>query len=360
MAVSLPGSNFLSLLMKINDLTISSGSRPKIIAELGINHGGSFEVAQKMAELAVENGADIVKTQLHIPCAEMSPEASNLIPGHCNKSIFNIIDDCSLPIDQEFKLKEFIESLGAEYLSTPFSAEAAHILGNEFRVNAFKIGSGECNNPHVLNAVANYKKPVIISTGMNALASCQQTYSLMTHKYNLDIVLMHTTNLYPTPVDLVRLGGLYELQAIANLDSVGLSDHTTSNLACLGATALGAVLLERHFTDSSDREGPDIINSMTPLQLSELRRDSEQMYLMRGGTKEYEIPEEQGTRDFAFATIVSTKVINMGDTISNYNTAPKRPALGDFSARDYHQILGLKASKKIEAGVHLLREDLCI
>ena len=177
--------------MKFNDLTIASSSRPKIIAELGINHGGSFEVAKKMAELAVENGADIVKTQLHIPSAEMSPEANRLIPGHCDKSIFTIIDDCSLPIDQEFKLKEFIESLGAEYLSTPFSAQAAHILGNEIRVNAFKIGSGECNNTYVLDAVAKYKKPVIISTGMNSLASCEQTYNLMTHKYKLDVVLIH-------------------------------------------------------------------------------------------------------------------------------------------------------------------------
>jgi N-acetylneuraminate synthase len=346
--------------MKINDLIIASSSRPKIIAEIGINHGGSFDVAIKMAELAIESGADIVKTQLHIPFAEMSPEANKLIPGHCTKSIFKIMEECCLPIDQEFKLKEFIESLGAEYLSTPFSAEAAHILGSEFRVHAFKIGSGECNNIHVLKAVAKYQKPVIISTGMNSLASCQETYSLMAQKCDLDVILMHTTNLYPTPAKLVRLGGLQELQRLAGVESVGLSDHTTNNLACLGAVALGAVLLERHFTDSKDREGPDIINSMTPLELADLRRDSEQMFLMRGGTKEYEIPEEQGTRDFAFATIVSTKTINIGDTISEFNTAPKRPALGDFSAREYDKILGLKASTKIEAGVHLLRGHLCI
>lgn len=346
--------------MKINDLTISASVRPKIIAEIGINHGGSLDTAKCLAELAIESGADIVKSQFHIPSAEMSAEARHIVPAHCDKSIYRIIEESSLSIDEEFIFKEFVESLGGVYMSTPFSSEAAHILGSQFKVDAFKIGSGECNNTHILNAVAQYKKPVIISTGMNSLDSCKQTYYLVTQDYNLDVILMHTTNLYPTPVELVRFGGLQELQTLAGLDSVGLSDHTISNLACLGATALGAVLLERHFTDSKDREGPDIINSMTPQELTSLRRDSEQMYLMRGGTKKDEIPEEEVTRNFAFATIVATREINPGDLISETNTAPKRPAQGDFSARDHNQILGMKVSTKIGEGVHIRREHLCL
>jgi sialic acid synthase SpsE len=346
--------------MKISDLTISATVRPKIIAEIGINHGGSLDTAKTLAELAIECGADIVKSQFHIPSAEMSAEAKNIIPVHCDKSIYSIMEESSLSIDEEFIFKEFIESLGGVYISTPFSSEAAHILGSQFKVDAFKIGSGECNNTHILNAVAQYQKPVIISTGMNSLDSCKQTYSLVSQDYKLEVVLMHTTNLYPTPFELVRLGGLQELQNLAGIDSVGLSDHTTSNLACLGATALGAVLLERHFTDSKDREGPDIINSMTPQELSSLRRDSEHMFLMRGGTKKVDIPEEEATRNFAFATIVATREINIGDVISEKNTAPKRPALGDFSAREHSQILGMKVSTKIAEGVHIRREHLCL
>jgi len=346
--------------MRIGTLEISSQSRPKIIAEIGINHGGSLEVAKKLAELAVENGADIVKTQVHIPSEEMSPQAENIIPSHCDKSIFKIVEECSLPIDKEFQLKEFIESLGSQYLATPFSAKAAHLLGRDFQLNAFKIGSGECNNIYLLGAVASYGKPVIISTGMNSLTSCRQTHTLMTKKYGLDVVMMHTTNLYPTPFELVRLGGIQELQQIAGHNAIGLSDHTTDNLACLGAVALGAVVLERHFTDSKEREGPDILNSMTPYELKELRKSSEQMFLMRGGSKEHEIPEEQGTRDFAFATIVATQAINKGDLISIENTAPKRPSLGHFSPRDYESILGKKAAVSIDEGVHLLRKHVCL
>ena len=248
----------------INSSQISYKNKVNIIAEIGINHGGCLDTAKKMCELAAENGADIIKTQLHIPDQEMSGEAKKLIPSHCNESIYEIMESCSLTIEEEHELKEFIESTNCSYLSTPFSASAAHILGEQFNVEAFKIGSGECNNPSVLDAAASYGKPMIVSTGMNTLRSCKITYEYLASKYNLKPILMHTTNLYPTPKNLVRLGGITELQTIAGLDNVGLSDHTTDNYACLGAVALGAVILERHFTDTLDREGPDIKNSMDP------------------------------------------------------------------------------------------------
>ncbi len=341
--------------MKIGKLDIGQNFRPKIIAELGINHNGSIDEAKKLAELAAANGADIIKSQLHIPSQEMSSEAKKVIPSHCDKSIFHIMEDCALTIDEEYELKGFIEDLNIEYLCTPFSAEAAKVLG-EFKVNAFKVGSGECNNFHVLKTIAAFKKPMIISTGMNTYDSCQNTYSFITKELKSEILLMHTTNLYPTPYELVRLGGLTELQKLAGLDSVGLSDHTVSNLACLGAVALGAVILERHFTDSFEREGPDIINSMDPVQLSSLRKESELMFAMRGGTKEMPIKEEQDTRDFAFATLVALKDIKIGDILTEDNCIPKRPSKGDIYAFEYYEYLGRSALANIKEGSHLLKE----
>ena len=342
----------------IGNLEIGSSVRPKIIAEIGINHCGSIDTAKRMSELAVSSGADIVKTQMHIPHAEMSPAAKSLIPGHCSESIYEIMESCSLPPDQEYDLKNFIESLGAQYMCTPFSSEAAHILGDQFKVNSFKIGSGECNNPDVLSAVAQYQKPIILSTGMNSLASCRQSYDFLVSEYQATVFLLHTTNIYPTPSHLVRLGGITELQQIAGADRVGLSDHTVNNLACLGAVSLGAVLLERHFTDSKDREGPDIANSMDPHELSELRSQSEEMFNMRGGSKVIEISEEQGTRDFAFATYVALKNIQPGEVLTNDNIAPKRPALGDFFSRDGNKILNTKAACTIDKGEHILMKHI--
>ena len=341
--------------MKIGKLNLGLKHRPKIIAEIGINHNGSLDQAKKFAELAASSGADIVKTQFHIPDAEMSPKAREIIPGHCDQSIFSIMEECSLSTDEEYGLKEFIENLGCEYLSTPFSAAAAEILG-QFNVNAFKIGSGECNNFHVLNTVSKFNKPLLISTGMNSLQSCRDTLNYIKEKSSSEYIFLHTTNLYPTPYHLVRLGGLSELQELVGIENVGLSDHTTSNLACLGAVALGAIVLERHFTDTKEREGPDIINSMDPGELKDLREKSQLMYQMRGGSKEFEIVEEQGTRDFAFATLVAKEPIHKNQLLTKLNCAPQRPAAGDIPASEYYNYLGKTAILDIKKGTHILKK----
>lgn len=343
-------------MIKIGNLEIGKNVNPKIIAEIGINHNGSLDEAKKLAELAASSGADIIKSQFHIAEEEMSNSAKSVIPPHTKDSIYKIIEDCSLSIDEEYEFKEFIEELGTEYLCTPFSAKAAHLLG-EMEVNAFKIGSGECNNFAVLDAALSYLKPIILSTGMNTLESCKKSYDFLSKTIGNNVVLMHTTNLYPTPFNLVRLGGVSELKEISK-EYIGLSDHTTNNLACLGAVALGAVLLERHFTDSKEREGPDILNSMTPHDLKELKKDSILMYEMRGGSKRDEIPEEDSIRDFAFATIVATKDLKRGDIISKENTWPKRPGIGEIKAYEHDSILGKEVKKIITKDSHIRNEDL--
>ena len=165
-------------MIKIGHLEIGKDFSPKIIAEIGINHNGSIDEAKKLAELAA-SGADIIKSQFHIAEEEMSNSAKKVVPPHTKDSIFKIIEECSLTIDEEYEFKEFIENLGKEYLSTPFSSKAVHLLG-EMNVNAFKIGSGECNNLAVLEAASNYSKPMIISTGMNTLESCKRSYDYVT------------------------------------------------------------------------------------------------------------------------------------------------------------------------------------
>ena len=342
--------------LKIGNLEVSYNKPPLIIAEIGINHGGSIDTAKKLADLAANNGADIIKSQFHIPSEEMSPEAKKVIPPHTQKSIYEIIDDCSLTPDEEYEFKIYIENLGKEYLCTPFSSKAAELLG-EMKVSSFKIGSGECSNNAVLRSAAKFKKPLIVSTGMNTIESVKKTCNFVSKYIEDNFLLMHTTNLYPTPYHLVRLGGIKELQEIVGMSRVGLSDHTQSNLASLGAVANGAVLLERHFTDSKERKGPDIINSMTPSELKDLKRDSLFMFEMRGGSKQLPIKEEDGIRDFAFATIVATKNIKKGDEFSFKNTWPKRPGIGEIHARDHENIIGRVSKSNINEGEHISYED---
>jgi N-acetylneuraminate synthase len=223
-------------------------------------------------------------------------------------------------------------------------------------VLAYKIGSGECNNYPLIEHIASFGKPMIISTGMNSLESVAKTVEIM-REYRIPYALLHTTNIYPTPVHLVRLGAMQQMQAAFPDAVIGLSDHTTSNLACFSAVALGASILERHFTDRMDRPGPDIVNSMDPAHLEELIVGSKEITLMLGGNKEA-AKEEQPTIDFAFATVVTIKPVKAGDLFTKENIWVKRPGTGDILAERYKDLLGRKATKDISADVHISVNDI--
>ena len=197
---------------------------------------------------------------------------------------------------------------------------------------------------------------MIVSTGMNDIVSVKKTVNIL-EEYNVQYALLHTTNLYPTPSHLVRFGAMQELQKEFPNAVIGLSDHTTSNLACFGAVALGASILERHFTDSMDRKGPDIVNSMDPEALSDLINGSIELAKMRGGKKEA-AKEEKVTMDFAFATVVTIKVVRKGEKFSRKNIWVKRPGIGEISAENYNKILGKTAVQDIEMDCHVSWRDI--
>lgn len=328
---------------------------PLVIAEIGINHEGSLTTAFEMVDAAFEAGAEIIKHQTHIVEDEMSKEAKKVIPGNTDVSIYEVMDRCSLNEEEEIKLKEYVESKGMIFISTPFSRAAADRL-ERMGVEAYKIGSGECNNYPLIEHIASFKKPMILSTGMNDIESIRKSVDIM-EKYNVDYCLLHCTNLYPTPANLVRLGGMLELKKEFPNAVVGLSDHTVNNNACLAATALGASVLERHFTDRKDRPGPDIVCSMDKKELSDLIQSSKEIQLMRGGKKEAS-KEEQVTIDFAFATVVSIKDIKKGDILTKENIWVKRPGTGEIKAEYYNDLLGKKINRDIPKDTHILWNDL--
>ena len=328
---------------------------PLVIAELGINHEGSLKTAFEMVDAAARVGVEVVKHQTHIVADEMSAAAKKVIPGNADVSIYEIMDRCSLNEEDEIKLKEYVESKGMLFISTPFSRAAADRL-ERMNVVAYKIGSGECNNYPLLEHIAQFRKPVILSTGMNTIESVSKAIAIF-DKYNLDAAILHTTNLYPTPAKLVRFGAMTEMHNSFSDKVFGLSDHTTSNHACFGAVALGASILERHFTDHMNRTGPDIVCSMDEVQTEELIKGSNLIWQMRGGTKE-PAKEEQVTIDFAFATVCSIKKINKGETFTKENLWVKRPGTGEILAEKYNGILGKKATRNIINDEQLTWEDI--
>jgi N-acetylneuraminate synthase len=308
-----------------------------------------------MVDAAHKSGAEIIKHQTHVVEDEMSGEARKVIPGNADVSIYEIIERCALNEEDEIKLKEYVESKGMIFISTPFSRAAADRL-ERMNVSAYKIGSGECNNYPLIEHIASFGKPMIVSTGMNDISSVRRMANIL-EQYNIQYALLHTTNLYPTPSNLVRFGAMQELQKEFPNAVIGLSDHTISNLACFGAVALGASILERHFTDSMDRDGPDIICSMDPEALRELINESVELAKMRGGKKEA-TKEEQVTMDFAFATVVAIQDIEKGEKFTKDNIWVKRPGTGKIKAVDFKSLLGMHAAKSIDNDSHIQWTDV--
>jgi sialic acid synthase SpsE len=342
-------------ILDIGGRKIGNKYPPVVIAEIGINHDGDLETAFKLVDAAISSGAEIVKHQTHVVEDEMVPAAREIVPGNADISIYEIMEKCALSEKDEIKLKEYVESKGAIFISTPFSRAAADRL-ERMNVCAYKIGSGECNNYPLIEHIASFGKPMIISTGMNDLKSVAKTVTII-RKHKIPYALLHCTNIYPTPSRLVRLNAMLQLKEEFPDAVIGLSDHTTSNLACFAATALGADILERHFIDRMDRPGPDIINSMDMIRLKELIVGSEEIAKMRGGNKEA-AAEEQPTIDFAFATVVSIADIKKGDILSKENIWVKRPGTGLIPADSFESLLGKKASVDIAAHQHLHPDDI--
>lgn len=343
--------------MMIGNRAVGDAYPPVVIAEIGINHGGSIDLAIHMADTAIGAGAEIVKHQTHVIDDEMSEEAKLVIPGNADISIYDIMEGCALSEEDELVLMRYVQSRGAIFISTPFSRAAAERL-QRFNIPAVKIGSGECNNYPLIRYVAKMGKPVIISTGMNTIESIRPSVDIL-RAAGVPYALLHCTNVYPTPPELVRLGAMVRLREAFPDAVIGLSDHTTSNYTCLGAAALGASILERHFTDSMGREGPDIVCSMDPAALSDLIEGSRTIYRARGGEKG-PVEAEAPTIAFAFASVVAIRDIQPGELLGEENIWVKRPGGGDFGVLDYDALLGRKALAPIKRGYQIKREQVAV
>ena len=341
--------------IEIEGRKIGKDFDPLVIAEIGINHNGDLQTAFEMVDAAYEAGVEVVKHQTHIVEDEMSSEATKIVPGNSDKSIYEIMDSCALNEEDERKLMEYVQEKGMIFISTPFSRAAVDRLV-KFDVKAFKIGSGECNNHPLLDYIASFGKPIIMSTGMNSIESIRKSIAIL-KKHDAQYALLHTTNLYPTPDKLVRLGALEEIAKEFPEAVYGLSDHTLTNHACFGAVALGASILERHFTDHMDREGPDIVCSMDKQACKELIEGAKILKQQRGG-KKVAASEEQVTIDFAFASVCTIKPIKKGETFTKDNIWVKRPGTGEILAEYYEDVLGKKALADVANNIMLKRSDV--
>lgn len=328
--------------MRIGERSVGPDYPPLVIAEVGINHEGDIDKAIQMVDDAHQAGCECVKFQSHVIDDEMIP--NDVVPGNANESIWAIMERCALTEAEEREIKTYVESKHMTFLSTPFSRAAADRL-RSMDVAAFKIGSGECNNYPLVEHIAGFKKPVIVSTGMNDIKSVRRTVEIL-RRHKVPFALLHCTSIYPTPYEHVRLGALSEMRREFPDAVLGLSDHTLTNYTCLAAVALGASILERHFTSDKTWPGPDIEISMSPNDLRDLIVGSKAIHRALGGRKTI-LREEQPTIDFAYACVVATRDIQPGEVFSHDNVWVKRPGTGEILAIDFENVIG----KTARAGV---------
>lgn len=341
--------------MKIGNREISLRHAPLVIAEIGINHGGSLEIAKSMVAAARLAGCEMIKHQTHFIDDEMTDEAKLIFPPNADKSIWHVIQECSLGKDDEIALKKYTESMGMVYISTPFSRAAADFL-NEIGVVAFKIGSGECNHLPLIRHIARMGKPVIMSTGMQTIDDLRPSVKIL-EDMGVDYALLECTNLYPSPPEIVSLQGITELRKAFPNAVIGFSDHSIGPEMALSAVALGACILERHFTDTRYRKGPDISCSMDPAELRFLIDRSKEIHVALNNPKKRTAAEE-GVYRFARGSVVADKDLPFGHIITEADIWARRPGSGEISVQYFDDIIGKRLIRAVKRNHQLSWSDI--
>jgi N-acetylneuraminate synthase len=334
---------------QIGPYKLPPAAEPLVIAEAGINHNGDLGKARDLVTAAAEAGAHIVKFQTHLPDAEMLKDGFSA--DYIGESFYDLLNRCVIDEDGHRQLSHLASEKGILFLSTPFSREAADLL-ERLGVLAFKTGSGELTNLPLLKHIALKGKPMIISTGMSTLEEIKRTVDAL-KPINSNFVLMHCTSTYPTPYEDVRLLGIRQLQELTGVP-VGLSDHSRGIATAIGAVALGAVALEKHFTLDCNWPGPDQAGSIEPDELRRLVIESKQVWLSLHQRKEV-LESERPVQAMARESVVTIAAVKAGEVFTLENLWVKRPGTG-ISASRLNELLGRCSTRDLPAN-HLLAPE---
>lgn len=317
-----------------------------IIAEAGVNHNGSLELAKKMAEVAKEAGADIVKYQTAVPelvISRFAPKAEyQKATTGSTESQLEMVKKIHFGFDAHRELKKYCDSIGIMYLSTPFDMDSIEFL-KELDMPVWKIPSGEITNLPYLERVAALKKPLIMSTGMSEIAEVKQALDVLYKNGATDVTILHCNTEYPTPLKDANVKAMLDLQKTFGT-KIGYSDHTLGLEAPLASVALGAAVVEKHFTLDKNMEGPDHGASMNPEELVALVKAIRNTELILGdGVKAVTISEAKN-KDIARKSIVAKDGIKKGDIFTQENLTTKRPGSG-ISPMKWYEVLGKTAQR---------------
>jgi len=332
---------------------VGASHAPYIIAEACDNHMGDLDTAKKMALNAKLAGADCIKFQHHLPDEEMLPD----VPMSSNFDIplYEFLKLHALKLEQHLELKHYCDEIDITYLCTPFSYKAACELNEAGLSYAFKIGSGEMTDIPSLLKIAEFSKPMIISSGMCTLEELDRTYFAL-KPTGVPLAFTNCLSEYPPVYEDVNLGVLQEMERRYPDVVIGHSDHTPDLYTCFAAVALGAKIIEKHVILNKLTPGPDQKVSIDFRELYELVEGVRKIHLAGGNKKEVH-PKEEAIRQWAFRSIVSITDIYAGEIITQEMIWSKRPGTGIPSYK-MNEIIGRKALKDIKKNTLIKYEDL--
>lgn len=346
--------------------------RTYIIAEAGVNHNGSLEMAKELVSQAAEAGADAVKFQTF--------RAKNIISKHAEKADYQkkttsthesqleMVQKLEMTVEMHEDLEAYCKESQIKFLSTPFDLESVDLLAQKIRVDQLKLPSGEITNAPLLLKAARTGLPIILSTGMSVLGEIEEALGVLAFGYAYEdktpsnqafqnayaseegqlalkhkVSLLHCTTEYPAPFVDVNLKAMDTLVTAFGLP-VGLSDHTEGIAVPIAAVARGAVIIEKHFTLDKNLPGPDHMASLEPHELKQMITSIRQIEMALGTTSKLPTQSEQKNKHVARKSLVAACSIRKGEAFTTENLTAKRPAKG-ISPMHYWEWIGKKASK---------------
>lgn len=323
--------------------------RTYIIAEAGVNHNGDFELAKKMILEGKKAGVDAVKFQTFI--------AGNLVSSNAKKADYqmkstdskesqqDMLKKLELSFQEFSLLKEYAEELSIDFISTPFDEDSVDFL-DTLNMPFWKIPSGEITNLPYLLKVSKTQKPIILSTGMCTLEEIGEALNIFAHYNREDIILLHCNTEYPTPFQDVNLNAMQTLKEKFHV-KVGYSDHTQGIEVPIAAVALGATVIEKHFTLDKKMSGPDHKASLEPDELKAMVKAIRNIETALGNGEKQPSESEKKNRVVARKSIVAKKDIKKGDIFTEENITTKRPGNG-ISPMEWFKVLGRIAEKNFQ------------
>ena len=340
--------------IRIGDRLIGEEEPCFIIAEAGVNHNGSVELAKKLIDAAKTAGADAVKFQTFKTESLLSKNI--VVPKHVEskESLFDTIRGLELSEEAHYMLSEYCKQKGIVFMSTPMDNNSVDLL-EDIGVPVFKVASCDLDNLPLLKYISKTEKPIILSTGMGSISEVGEAIEVIKSNGNADIILLHCVSAYPPRVEDVNLRAMNTLRDAFKLP-VGYSDHTIGINIPLAAVAMGAKVIEKHFTLDKTMEGPDHAVSADPVDLKNLVSGIRELEKSFGTGVKAPSKDEIVMKKAFRKSIVAGVNIKKGETITLEMLSIKRPGTG-ISPKYFDFIVGKKAKRDIKSDDLITMED---